>query len=550
MADFEKVWSVKIEAREAIKNLEGLQRTSAKVEQNLKRINKGAARNAMNNLAKDTKRATNNVADLKKKLLGVRTSFKVAGAAAVGMSVAAIRSNIKLNESMANVQTLLSGGTEQTIRLKQEIQALAMETGKPTADLADGLYEVVSALGESSDNMEQLGVATRAAIAGKSSTIGAVKLLAAVTKGYGDTSSEAQKKTSDLAFTTVKLGQTTFPELAASMGRVVPLAAAMNTTQEELFGTMATLTGVTGDTAEVSTQLASVYSAFMKPTAQLTTIAKKYGFESAQAMIKAQGLAGSIKILSKETDGNEGKLAKLLRRKEALVAVLALAGGQADVYEDKLAKMKDTAGATDEAFGAQTKGINAQGQAWKKATQQVSVFSQQLGDTLAPALTGVLDTLTPMLSALQGIDQIKRSQASEEAYGAEQTARTGTTKQKADTLKNLVKRRAEIVNQDGGTIESIQTIMSNITGTETPREQRQRAIADLDKAIKANMAATRNDIYTNTITGMGQGQQQTNNNNITINVKGSKSDENTAAAISRALSKDLRKADKSIGSGG
>ena len=51
---------------------------------------------------------------------------------------------------------------------------------------------------------------------------------------------------------------TTFPELAASIGRVVPVAAKMNVAQEELFAGFATLTGVTGSAAEVSTQLAGI----------------------------------------------------------------------------------------------------------------------------------------------------------------------------------------------------------------------------------------------------------------------------------------------------
>ena len=86
------------------------------------------------------------------------------------------------------------------------------------------------------------------------------------------------QKASDLAFLTVKLGQTSFPELASSMGQVVPLAATMKVSQEELFGAMATLTGVTGGTAEVTTQLRATMQEFLSPSSQ---------------MGKAKGWAGS-----------------------------------------------------------------------------------------------------------------------------------------------------------------------------------------------------------------------------------------------------------------
>jgi hypothetical protein len=212
------------------------------------------------------------------------------------------------------------------------------------------------------------------------------------------------RKVSDLAFQTVKLGVTTFPELSASMGRVIPLAAAMNTSQEELFGTMATLTGVTGNASEVSTQLASIYSAMLKPTELMTKAAKKNGFESAAQMAKSIGLRKTLIALNKSVDGNEGKLAKLLKRKEALVAALALLGGQSDVYAEKLKAMDGAAGATDDAFAKQTEGINKQGHSWDKTKQRMIVFSQRIGDKLIPVVGRLLDQLETWLKALEEID--------------------------------------------------------------------------------------------------------------------------------------------------
>ena len=81
----------------------------------------------------------------------------------------------------------------------------------------------------------------------------------------------------DLAFETVRLGQTTFPELAASMGRVVPLAASLKLSQEELFAAMATGTGVTGGAAEVSTQLRAVLQSLLDPSKELEKEFKKMG---------------------------------------------------------------------------------------------------------------------------------------------------------------------------------------------------------------------------------------------------------------------------------
>ena len=51
-----------------------------------------------------------------------------------------------------------------------------------------------------------------------------------------------------MAFQTQKLGVTTYKELAASMQPLFPLGKSLNVSYQELFGSMATLTGVTGNT--------------------------------------------------------------------------------------------------------------------------------------------------------------------------------------------------------------------------------------------------------------------------------------------------------------
>jgi hypothetical protein len=348
------------------------------------------------------------------------------------------------------------------------------------------------------------------------------------------------------------------------MGKVVPLAASMNTTQEELFGTMATLTGVTGDTAEVSTQLASIYSAFMKPTEKLTKIAKKHGYESGVAMLKEKGLAESIKVLSKETDGNETKLAKLLKRKEALVAVLALAGGQADTYEQKLAALRDTTGSTDEAFKAQTTGINAQGQAWKKATQLADVFSQKLGDSLAPALSNVVDLLTGALEAVTGISQIekekKESAEDEEAFIAKtKVSKTGTLSEKQVLLAKLQERQNKLrkSSKSAGNV-SFGEFLDKITGGEDAVAKKKRRHAENQAGINALEKSIFSDEFGELLSGkrkqvgftpisQPKPQQSTVNQNITMNVVGVTNPDAVADKVAKKLSAEINRGKRTVG---
>ena len=413
MADFEKVYSIKIDTRQAQAALKRLDKGIDGIEKSAKDAEKRLGKFLSKELPAAARKSKKSLKDLEKQTKQLGKTFKKVGnnlslyvtAPLLAAGGASLKFALDFNKAMANVESLLTGGRFQIQGLKEDVQELAIETGKSTDDLAEGLYNVVSALGESTENTDQLRIATRAAIAGVADTSESIDLLSAVTKGYGDTSADALQKASDLSLLTVKLGKTTYPELAGAMGRVIPLAATLNTSQEELFGTMATLTGVTGNTAEVSTQLASIYSAFLKPSEKMTAAAKKNGFATASQMMKTLGFRESLIALNKEANGNEAILAKMFGRKEALVGALALLGGQSDEYTRKLKEMNNWVGATDEAYRRQTEGINEQGHSWERTQQRMVVFSQRIGDQLIPVLEQLMDALEPILTAIEAWDE-------------------------------------------------------------------------------------------------------------------------------------------------
>ena len=145
----------------------------------------------------------------------------------IAMGTAAVNASLKMNTAMANVATLIPGATERVIELKKEVQDLSVEFGKATTEMTEGLYEVISAFGDTEETMARLEANAKLAVAGFSSISEAVNFTSAVTKGYGDISAEAISKASDLGLLTVRLGKTSFPELAGSIGRLTGNAKAL-----------------------------------------------------------------------------------------------------------------------------------------------------------------------------------------------------------------------------------------------------------------------------------------------------------------------------------
>lgn len=329
-----------------------------------------------------------------------RTAGIATGAAAAGLSTLAAAGTAaaaSLEANMANVNTLLGGNAERTRELTEEVKRLGPETGQSLSDLSGGLYQVVSAFGDGADTARSLEINAKAAAAGLATTEQAIALTSAVTKGYGDTSAAAQQQAADLAFTAVRLGQTTFPELAGSIGRVVPLTSELGVSQEELFAVMATGTGVTGNAAEVSTQLRGVMQGLMAPTADMTDLFADLGVESGEALIEQRGLQGAIETVIAAAEESGTPLQKYLGSIEGQTLALALAGSQSDVYAEKLAEMGDASGAASEAFEIQQATVTG---LWKQIKSATQVILVNIGERALPMLRDFLDWVVENLPAI------------------------------------------------------------------------------------------------------------------------------------------------------
>lgn len=334
------------------------------------------------------------------KTVGKALSFAVT-APIVAISGFSLKASIDFNKAMANIATLIPDNAERVQELKKGIQDLSIATGKSTGDLADGMYQVISAFGDSADSLKILEINARAGTAGVATTLDAINLTSAVTKNYGDTSAAASQKAADLAFKTVELGQTTFPELANAIGRVAPLTAQLGLSQEDLFTGFAALTGVTGDAARVSTQLSAVLNGMLEPSDSMALAIEDLGYENSNAMLSSLGFLGSLKALIGETDRSSEAIAGLFGRQEALLPVFALNGKLADDYTVKSKKMNNVLGATDIAYKEQTEGANKTGHALDVLKARSVVMAQNLGDALAPALLTILDKIDPLIKKVE-----------------------------------------------------------------------------------------------------------------------------------------------------
>lgn len=367
-----------------------------------------------NSLTAAIKTAKNQTSGLAR---GVSTFAKTSAAALVGVTAAVVgvaatcgKQAADVEKAMAQTRTLLTGTADETkartAELTQDVMNISRVTGRVSTEIAAGSYQVISAFQDTVDTASILETATKAAIAGRAETVDTVNALAAVTKAYGDTSARAVTHVSDLSFETIRLGQTTMPELANGIQKASGSAAALHVSQEELYAGFATLTGVIGNTDTVGTALNTLYTKMLKPSKALSKAVESLGYKSAYAMVQQEGLGGTIKKLGQYAGGDATKFAALFSMRDLKAAQGIL--NTMDVYEQKLSELRDADGATDRAFMTS---INNWNDMFGIASNKVSVFAQQVGMKLLPYAKDFLSDAMPKIDGLMdtvlaGIDKI------------------------------------------------------------------------------------------------------------------------------------------------
>lgn len=333
--------------------------------------------------------------DLQKYSVIATTVLTAAAAASVNMAN-------KFNEGFSRVATLIPGATARIKELQENVLDLSPAVGKTTQDLTDGLYEIISGFGDSADSAKTLTLAAKAAAAGSSTTKEAIALLSAVTKGYGDTSLDAQKKVSDLAFTTLKLGQTSMSELASSIKKTTSSSKELGVTQEELFSVFASGTGVIGGAAEVATKLQAAYTELMKPGDALLEAFEKLGVQTGAELIqKFGGLQGAFNALKNVADETGVAVNTLFGSAQAGSLVLYEAGAGAAKATASFEAMQNVVGATDEAFAETTEhGVNSFGFQLQQLQLNAQKMAIKLGQELIPALQTLLKPVMSIVNLL------------------------------------------------------------------------------------------------------------------------------------------------------
>lgn len=295
------------------------------------------------------KRTAKSIEQTGGKISGLSDKFALLSAPILAVATAGFKLNSDFTNGLAKVSTLVDTTVVSMQEVRDEIRAVSDETGAGVADFSESVYQAISAGVDAGHAVSFVKDMTIAAKAGFTDTTTAVNGVTTVLNAYGKSAEEASYIT-DQMLLAQNFGKTSFGEMAQSMGNVIPIAAQLNVSTQELFGSIAVLTKNGIATSEAITGLKAAYSNILKPSSQAATLAERLGLEFNAAHLQSVGWVKFLEEVKTATGGDAEQMAQLFGSVEGLNSILVLTGKGAGDFDKVMKQMADSAGMTQEAY--------------------------------------------------------------------------------------------------------------------------------------------------------------------------------------------------------
>lgn len=185
------------------------------------------------------------------KLMPLSTATAVAGAGVVKMAW-------DFEDSMAKVSTIADETAVPLEELEEAILELSDKTGIAAGEIAENVYDAISAGQKTGDAVNFVRKAADLARAGFADSGDALDLLTTIMNAY-KLEAEEVTNVSDTLIATQNLGKTTVAELSSSMGKIIPTANAAGVQLDQVAAGYALMTANGVATAESTTYMNSIY---------------------------------------------------------------------------------------------------------------------------------------------------------------------------------------------------------------------------------------------------------------------------------------------------
>lgn len=297
-------------------------------------------------------------------------------------------------DSMAKVSTIADATEVPMDEMQKAILDLSNQTRISSEEIAQNVYDSISAGQKTGDAVNFVSNSTKLAKAGFADAGAALDVLTTIMNAYGLKASEVTN-VSDMLIQTQNLGKTTVADLASSMGKVIPTANAYGVSLDELCAGYAIMTANGVATAESTTYMNGMLNELGKSgTTVSETLKEKTGKTFKELMDNGMSLSDVLKIISDAATENNKSFGDMWSSSEAGKAGMILLGDSAENFNGVLEQMQNSAGATNTAFEK----LDTNSTKIKKATNELKNDAIDLGTTLMEELAPIIENIAEKIS--------------------------------------------------------------------------------------------------------------------------------------------------------
>ena len=407
--------------------------------------------------------------------------------------------------NMAKVYTIADEAKVTQSDMAAQLMEQSTVLVQSSNDLADAAYNAISAGQDTANTVGFVADATKLAIGGYTDATTSVDILTTAMNAY---KMEAEQSThvADALITTQNLGKVTVNELAANMGKVIPIAAAYNVNMDQLSSSYAILTANGIKAAESTTYIKGMLNELGDSGSTVGKILKEETDMSfGELMEQRLSLGDVIEILGESVNNDSAAFNELWSSSEAGVGALSILGSGAEKFNSVLEQMENSTGATEAAFQKMTDTTEYAEKRMQIASQNLQIaIGNELNPTLKELYNTGTDAFTWATEFVQEHPQVVQAVAVVVAgLGTAATAIAGVTAAVAAFKAVMAVTNPLVVGITaalGALVGAVSVYIASSQSEQTELQKEIELIKESTKATKDKIDAIyeENDAYTQT----------------------------------------------------
>ena len=329
----------------------------------------------------------------------------------VALGTAAVKTYKDFEFAMNKIIGLVGIAQEKVGKWYNYMLEMGPKISRSPKELAEGLYFVTSAGFKSARALDIIEIAGKGAAAGLGKTADVANVLTSAMNAYRATGLSAAKAMDQL-IAAVREGKAYPEDFAKSLGKVLPIAANLQVSFDQVTGAMAAMTLQGASATQAATYLSGVLRALLKPSQQSRDALEDLG-TSAEEMRDILGRKGLIAVLLKinkltKEYGSE-LVSKVFPRVRAITGVLSLMGQNYEYNYKVMQEVKNAHGDLRRAVEAASSTFQYQ---WNAAISGLNVsmikLGKSIGKTLIPILKSLTGTVNKIVDWFDSLDEKTR----------------------------------------------------------------------------------------------------------------------------------------------